>query len=309
MGKGLRAIDLNLVPVLRALLQERSVTRAASRVGLSQPAASNALARLRTMFSDPLLIKDGRAMVRTPFAERLLPLLELACDDLEQALLAKAWSPERTSRRFVVVMADHLALKVVAPLRTALARDAPNITVRFGAMGAKLHEELRQGRIDIAYVSYSPALDDIIEVERVSRSKLVAVVGPDHPFAARPPRSRAEFLAAPRFGMRIPRALVGEEQETLVTLLGSSNMAMEAGVAQFSVLPGLALATGCLTVTPLAIASVAVDTLGMRIVEIPETEEYFELCAFWNSRYRLDPGHQWFRKLMTGLVRDAFDPA
>src|SRR5262245_52622617 len=97
----LSAIDLNLLVVLRALLSERHVTRAAARVGLSQSATSHALSRLRALFADPLLVRSGRALVLTPRAARLLPALERGLGDLTSAVSGEpAFEPSTARRTF-----------------------------------------------------------------------------------------------------------------------------------------------------------------------------------------------------------------
>src|SRR6187551_2551345 len=95
----LAAIDLNLLVVLRALLRERHVTRAAARVGLSQSATSHALARLRELYADPLLVRQGRALGLTPRAARLLPALERGLGDLESAVAGEPEFEPSTARR------------------------------------------------------------------------------------------------------------------------------------------------------------------------------------------------------------------
>ncbi|HKO89899.1 MAG TPA: LysR family transcriptional regulator, partial [Polyangiaceae bacterium] len=124
----LAGIDLNLLLVLRALLRERHVTRAAARVGLSQSATSHALSRLREMYQDPLLVRSGRTLTLTPRAEGLLPALERGFGDLESAVAAEPKFDPRTARRtFRIGMSDYLQVLIMGPLLRQLASHAPGI--------------------------------------------------------------------------------------------------------------------------------------------------------------------------------------
>src|SRR5690349_6823765 len=116
-GASLAAVDLNLLVVLRALLTERHVTRAAARVGLSQSATSHALSRLRELYGDPLLVRRGRLLSLTPRAERLLPTLERGLSDLQTALDGEPQFDPATARRaFTLGMADYAQAVLLGPL-------------------------------------------------------------------------------------------------------------------------------------------------------------------------------------------------
>src|SRR5690348_10719963 len=121
-NEALAGIDLNLLVVLRALLGERHVTRAARRVGLSQSATSHALARLRELYGDPLLVRRGKELVLTPRALRLLPTLERGLSDLKAVVDAEpAFDPRSSRHRFAIGMADYGQAVTLAPLLAALA--------------------------------------------------------------------------------------------------------------------------------------------------------------------------------------------
>src|SRR5262245_46516959 len=102
----LAAIDLNLFLVLHTVLEERSATRAASRLHVTQSAVSNALARLRALLGDPLVVRSGRGLVPTPRADELFPLLREAMDRLALALDRRGFVPEESTRVFTIALAD-----------------------------------------------------------------------------------------------------------------------------------------------------------------------------------------------------------
>jgi DNA-binding transcriptional LysR family regulator len=106
MSVNLSAIDLNLFLVLHAVLEERSATRAAARLHVTQSAVSNALARLRQLLGDPLVVRSGRGLVPTPRAEQLAPLLREATDRLAQAVDRRGFVAAESTRTFTIALAD-----------------------------------------------------------------------------------------------------------------------------------------------------------------------------------------------------------
>src|SRR6201993_3196485 len=117
------AFDLNLLIVFDAVMQERSVTRAGRRIGLSQPAMSHALSRLRHMLKDQLFVRTPEGMVPTPRAEQLADPLRRALDDMQLALEPETFSPKEANRRFTIAVNNYAAV-VVSPALVLAAADA-----------------------------------------------------------------------------------------------------------------------------------------------------------------------------------------
>jgi DNA-binding transcriptional LysR family regulator len=110
----LRSVDLNLLPVLRQLLEDRNITRAAEALALTQPAVSKALARLRAIFDDPLLVRDGRRMILTPRAEQLQPQVEEQCRELERLWVKDGFVAATSRRQFSISCTDYEDLVIAA---------------------------------------------------------------------------------------------------------------------------------------------------------------------------------------------------
>ena len=127
----LRTTNLNLLPILRSLLKEASVSRAAVDLCLSQPATSNALNRLRSLLGDPLLVQVGRSMRLTPRARLLLPLLDEACVRIDALLHEARFNPAETRRTFVIEAADYLELLLGGPLLKIFEEVAPLASLHF----------------------------------------------------------------------------------------------------------------------------------------------------------------------------------
>src|SRR5882724_11972886 len=125
----LSSIDLNLLVALDALLSEAHVGRAAKRIGLSQPAASHALRRLRELLDDPLLVRVGARMQLTPRAQGLRTPLAQALDHVRGLFVAETFDPRTSSRHFTLMMSDHVVDLVVPLLLERLVAQAPNIKI------------------------------------------------------------------------------------------------------------------------------------------------------------------------------------
>ena len=146
----LAGVDLNLLVALDALLAERSVTRAAERVGLSQPGMSNTLARLRKLFGDPLLVREGMALVPTPRGEALREPVREALGLIQQALAGRpGFDPARDRATFTVSCSDYSLLMLIGPLVRRLAAAAPGLTIQVLPRVADAVRLLRDGGADL----------------------------------------------------------------------------------------------------------------------------------------------------------------
>jgi DNA-binding transcriptional LysR family regulator len=146
----LRNVDLNLLQPLLAMLEERHVTRAATRSVLSQPAMSRALERLREMFGDPLLARSGRAYERTVCGERVLRELESLMPRLGAMVRGEDFDPARSRERFRVAMTDHASMILLPSLAARVRRAATHVKLEVSAWRTQAYEDVAAGRIDTA---------------------------------------------------------------------------------------------------------------------------------------------------------------
>ncbi len=146
----LKGLDLNLLVALDALLETRSVSAAARRLNLSQPAMSAALARLRDYFDDGILVSSGRRMHPTAYAEALAPQLKACLRELDAMLSSSAvFDPAKTQRTFSIVATDYITAAVLAPLAERLAQRAPGLRIDILAPHDDSAEQLNQGKVDL----------------------------------------------------------------------------------------------------------------------------------------------------------------
>ncbi len=173
-------IDLNLLITLEALIAERSVGRAALRLHLSQPAVSNALARLRRAFGDPLLIKTGRGMTPTPRALELAMPIRDALARIERSLSAKIFDPQSAAETITIGATDYVEFVLLPRLLSVVRQEAPNLRISVLSLSeTNLQEALDSGRMDLA-IGYFPSASGNMHLKRIFDEKYVCVVRKDY---------------------------------------------------------------------------------------------------------------------------------
>jgi DNA-binding transcriptional LysR family regulator len=189
------AFDLNLLVVFDAVMQERSVTRAANRLGLSQPALSHALARLRHMLKDELFVRTPKGMVPTPRAEQLALPIRQALDELQHSLEPTQFDPAKAARRFQVAVDNYAAVVLVGQLASQVLKVAPGVMLEIRPSGTlNLTDMLDRGEMDLAIGTFAE------QGERFSRQPLlkddfVVVLRKNHPAAIGSKLSLESFAA------------------------------------------------------------------------------------------------------------------
>src|SRR5947208_9739979 len=161
LSMDIRGVDLNLLKAFDALMTERAVTRAAARIGLSQPAMSHALSRLRGLFADELFVRAAAGMEPTTRAHEIAPLVTAAIEHIEAALrLGAGFDPATSAAIFTAGMAEYAEIALVGRLARAFAAQAPGATLRLTpASGHAALEQLDHGEIDVAaaYLPHVPS--------------------------------------------------------------------------------------------------------------------------------------------------------
>lgn len=292
----LRSIDLNLLVILDALLDEAHVSRAADRLGLSQPAASSALERCRQLFHDPLLERGRGTMRLTPKAEALRVPLKNVLAGLS-AVLEPPVADLATLRQTVrVVMADHPAAFIVGGLHAKLAATSPNIELVIqpwhGAAAAL--ENLAKGAIDLA-VSVFPQVDATFHRKELLREHYVVAMRRDHPAAAAFDLDR--WLA-------YPHVLVsgrGETRGALDDALQAYGRTRRIGIVipSFQMVSPLLAASDLIAMLPSRCVSDAALVLFAPPIEIAG----FPLHIAWHTRRNQDPGVQHVAAAIEELLR------
>ena len=299
LNMDIRAVDLNLLKAFDALHSERAVTRAASRIGLSQPAMSHALSRLRGLFSDDLFVRTQSGMEPTARAREIAPLVSSAIERIEAALnLGAGFEPATSAGTFTAGMGEYAEVALVGRLAQAFSREAPNAILRLLTLhGADAAENLERGAIDVA-VAHLRAMPPTIETTLLFRDPFVVVARRGHPIT--PEISGAPLtveayaaqnhvLVSPRGDTSgaLDRLLVDYGQRRRVALLVATYLAVPAALAGSDL-----IATVPSRVASLIAAHAEITTLPLP-VDFSAT-----VSIAWHRRTTSEPAQAWFRKLL-----------
>lgn len=298
----LYAIDLNLLVALDALLRERHVTRAAKAIGLSQPAMSNALARLRELLDDQLLIRTPDGMRPTPRAEDLAPPLADALRTIRDSVLApRRWDPMTATNTFRIATHDYEQLVLLPALVKRLGQEAPGVRLEVSIPTERVPiEDLYQGRIDAAL-----AVEDVthggLYRATLTEERFVCVFRAGHPQANQrltPARFAAldHLLVSPFGGMSgfVDKALEAQKLKRVVKL----------AVPQFSMAPWVLINSDYVLTFPERPARLFAAHLPLKVVKTPIPVPSFKEYLYWHERTRDDPAHRWLRQLIRDVSAD-----
>ena len=301
-----RTINLNLIPILQALLREESVARAAEQVGLSQPAMSGALARLRETLDDPLLVRVGRAMRLTPRAERMRGQLDQICGDIERLFQAEGFDPATAELSFIVAAPDYLVFLLSELLLARLRVEAPGIRIRFVDVPVDLPSWLEESKIDLA-VCGSFGFWPELKYEHLFRDRVVAAVAHDHPLLPRVRITSAELIQFPSLNYDT-RFTASKREKKVTTGIPSLDWAPQISTSQF--IDAVLLAAGSPTVARAPAASVErlSRLLPLATLELCDEATEFDPGMFWAPVLQDTQEHMWLRGLVTECLAPFADP-
>lgn len=303
----LSAIDLNLLVVLDAVLTEKSATRAARRLGVTQPAVSNALSRLRDLFGDPLVVRNGRGLAPTPRAAALAPKVARWIREARAILDDDdaAFDPARTEREFTLACADYYGMVVLPPLVAALRESAPHARLRLVSL-----EELVGGG----------GLADDIDVH-VGRPKVIAAGCLslslfDEEFVCLTRRegsttrrrmSLREYAAASHVRVRVLGNVRDPIDDGLEKVGITRKIALT--VPHFSLTPFVVLRMGWIATLASRLAHLYASVLPLRVRRPPVAIGPRSVDMIWHQRTTNDPGARFFRDLVVATTRSIGGPS
>lgn len=301
----MKTYDLNLLRTLDALLAAGSVTGAAERLHLSVPATSHALARLRELTGDPLLVRAGRRLVPTP---RAVALREPVAQLIAQAA-ALVQVPQRddlaaTERSFVVRAPDGFAIAFGGALGAALAADMPRAQLRFVTETQDDDGALRDGRVDLDIGTFRPREPEI-EVVDLFPQALIAVVRAGHPFAARPATAR-RYAAQSHIDVQ-RRAGTPSAVDDALAALGLARRVVLT-VAHASAAPVIAARGDFVATLSERLARAMAPGLGLVVVPLPFLPRGETVVMAWHPRHATDPAHAWLRRQVPAAIAAACAP-
>jgi DNA-binding transcriptional LysR family regulator len=285
------AFDLNLLIVFDAVMQERNVTRAGNRIGLSQPAVSHALGRLRHMLKDELFIRTPEGMVPTPRAEQLAEPLRRALSDMQLALEPEAFVPEEASRRFDVAVSNYAAVVLAPSIVTAVLSTAPGIRLDLRPSGLRdMPALLDRGEHDLAVGTYDDVGERFAHAPLLEDSFVVATRR-DHP-ALR----RALTLEALAGLPHLEISSSGEDASFVDQQLDARGLGRNiAHRAPRLSAAAILAATDMVAVLSRRLADHWKRTYGLSSCELPFASPTIRIGMLWHRRFDGQPAHRWLR--------------
>jgi DNA-binding transcriptional LysR family regulator len=295
----MKRYDLNLLRTLEALLAAGSVTGAAERLHLSVPATSHALARLRELIGDPLLVRAGRRLVPTPRAEALRePVAQWMAQAATLVQAPRAHDLASTERTFVVRAPDSFAIAFGGALGAALAAAMPRAQLRFVTETYDDAGALRDGRVDLDIGPFRPREPEI-EVVDLFPQALIAVVRAGHPFAARPATARRYAAQAHVDVQR--RAGAPSAVDDALAALGLARRVVLT-VAHASAAPVVAARGDFVATLSERLARAMAPGLGLTLVPLPFLPRGEAVVMAWHPRNAADPAHAWLRRQVPAAI-------
>lgn len=300
-------LDLNLIPYLVAMEEARNVSRAAERLGVSQPRVSTALGKLRDYFGDPLFVRTSRGMEPTPRALSLVPAARDALIRIEKGMLQdQDFDPVTSTHTFSIALSDVGEIVFLPRLLQVFAERAPNANLRSVSLPPNQVERgLESGDIDLA-VGYFPDLGgNNFFQQRLFTHRFICMMRSAHPLAGKP-ITLEQFLS---LGHAVVRA-EGRSQEVLEQYLEKKRLHRRAVLEtpHFMSLPFILTRSDLIATVPHAIGFAYVsEHASITLVEPPLPLPRFDLKQHWHRKYHNAPRGEWLRGVVAELFNDALD--
>lgn len=300
----LRNFDLNLLVAFRYLMEERSVSRAAQKMFISQSAMSHVLQRLRQQLDDPVLVKTPQGMKPTQRALALVEPIGAILSEVEQVIRAsKEFSPATTQRRFTIATNDYVEFCLLPPLMASVSRQAPNIEIHLVQTQGTLRAVADTAEVDLV-IGFDVIFDQLpyVHGERLYTDRIVSLVRQDHPEFTGDDISLEQFTSAKHMLMSRREAGTG----IIDDWLESRGLARKVSlvVPNFLSAPWIVANSDLVFSLPLRIAEHFVRLAPLKILPIPIDFPTYDLLMVWHSLQDKEPAHAWLRQEILDICRD-----
>jgi DNA-binding transcriptional LysR family regulator len=299
-GVKLGAIDLNLLVVFDAVMRERNVTRAGRHLGLSQPAMSHALTRLRHMLKDDLFVRSPKGMLPTPRAEQLALPVRIALDGLQHSLEPSQFIPDEATRRFGIAVDNYSAIVLAGPVAEQVARLAPGVRLDFRPSGTlDILDMLDRGELDLAIGPWSDP------GERFSRRSLlhddfVVVLRKGHPAAAARELSIEQFAMLPHLEI----SSVPYETDFVDRTLARRKMTRRIQLrAPFLTAVRVLVTSNMVSVLQRRVADELARYRPIVIRQLPLASPALDTLMIWPRWLDNQPAHRWLRDIVEATAK------
>lgn len=299
----LKQLDLNLLVVFHQLMVERSVSHAAEVLGVTQPAISNALRRLRKLLGDELFIRTPHGMEPTPLAQELSEPVAYALDVIKESLnRERSFDPKTARRSFTLALTDIGEMYMLPKLAAILHDSAPNIvlnTVRNSS--ESLREQLERGQVDVA-VGLLPDLAGGFFRQRLFRQGYVCAFRKDHPLAAKATFTLDDFIAVEHALVVVPGTGHGEI-DRMMRRKGIERH-VRISVPHFNALGHILSASDLVATLPERFVEQIRGPFGLVSVRHPVKLPQHTIDLYWHAKVHKDPANQWLRRLIYDSFAD-----
>jgi DNA-binding transcriptional LysR family regulator len=293
-----RQVDVNLLLALHALLEERNLTHAGVRMGMTQPAMSGALTRLRAHFDDELLVRDGRGFQVTELAEKLRPVVAEAVEAAE-ALLgdSREFDPATSTRRFAVSVSEYAMTVLAEPLTRVLRAHAPGCSVAFDTLPAQradFEDHLMRRDLVVGPLGF----DLPGNRQPVFTDHLVCLVARDNPRAADGTLSLTDLAEMPHAVAEF--SIAGDVRRPLEVVVEEAGLdrIIQVTVTSLLTLPYAIAGTELCAFVPSRLARRCLDVLDLVVVDTPLAPVVITEAAHWHPRRSTDSPGRWLRTLL-----------
>jgi DNA-binding transcriptional LysR family regulator len=294
MQSDIRAIDLNLLRTLDALLDERNVTKAAQRLSLTQPAVSGMLTRLRESFDDPLFVRTQRGIVPTLRALELAAPLKQILGEIDALLRPPAFDPATAELTLSIASTDYALQVVVLPFLEALRRKASGVRVAVvPVQDALLQAQFERGEIDLALVTPESASPEL-HTRRLFDERYVCVMRANHPDAQGSALSLERFCALDHALVSYGGGSFRGVTDDALARLGRKRR-VTVSVTSFLVLPQILKSSDLIAVVPQRLVG---RSRGLVTLDPPLEIPGFTKTVTWHERTQRAPAHRWVRDLL-----------
>jgi DNA-binding transcriptional LysR family regulator len=295
-------LNLTQLQLIDALVGNGNLTDAARRIGLSQPAASHALAQLRRELQDPIFVRTAEGMRPTPYGTRLAAAVQDALKVLHEGLHREAeFRPSAARRTFNVFMTDVGQLLYLPALLARLSDEAPGVTLRVRPLPQKApHLMLESGEVDLAVGTYTTLVSGCMQ-RRLYQSKYVCLVRRDHP-------AFSQGMTAEAF-REVPHAIAdgtGYVHELLDRWLARQKVrrTVKLHVPHYLVLPLVIARSDLLAITASRVAELFAEILPLKVLPLPIKGPTYDIKMFWHERFHREPANRWLRDFVSSTLKD-----
>lgn len=302
MNERHKALDLNLLRVFDAVYQTGNVTTAAALVGLSQPAISHALSRLRRALGDPLFIRTPQRMLPTSLAEEIYDSVHKALGLIDNCVSNVGFDPGKAERRFTLGMNDISEIVFLPKLMNHLKKVAPGIKIRTEQLSAnEIDDGLHSGDIDVA-VGFLPTLKEGFQARILFEEHYVCMMSAHHAAAQQSRLKTTDFL-------QYPHAVVGTEgsghalaERLLMRHRLEGKIVLR--VPHFLTIPRIVAQNDLIVTVPSRLGRAISGYLDIKLLPYPEKSPSFPVSICWHSREEMNPENRWFREMFEELFRE-----